>query len=104
MLILALRNLTSRPLRSSLTAFGLALAVAVLASLAAFGEGYRQALGRELDRMGVQMMLVPLGCPYDAAARVIKGRMLENSLPSAALDQARADSAVAVAAPMLLTS
>jgi putative ABC transport system permease protein len=82
---------------------GLAIAVAVLVCLSSFGNGYRRALGAELDRMGMQMMLVPLGCPYDAAARVLKGKGLENSLPQSALEEARRDPAVAVAAPLLMT-
>src|SRR5438477_4942388 len=100
MLNLALKSLLRRPVRSFLTAAGLAAAVAVLGSLSAFGEGYRAALHSELDRMGMEMMLVPLGCPYDAAARVLKGRTLENSLPEGALGAARRDPAVAVAAPL----
>jgi putative ABC transport system permease protein len=54
--------------------------------------------------MGFQMMLVPLGCPYDGAARVLKGKTLENSLPESILEQARRDPAVAVAAPLLMVS
>jgi putative ABC transport system permease protein len=104
MLTLALRGLLRRPMRSALTLAGLAIAVAVLGALSAFGTGYRSGLHRELDRMGMQMMLVPLGCPYDAAARVVKGRMLDNSLPQAALDAVRRDPAVAVAAPMLIAA
>jgi putative ABC transport system permease protein len=104
MLHLALRNLWGRPLRSSLTIGGIAVAVAVLLSLSAFGEGYRRALGAELGRMGMQMMLVPLGCPYDAAVRVIKGKTLENSLPESTTAYALRDPAVSVAAPMLLAS
>jgi putative ABC transport system permease protein len=104
MLALALRNLSRRPLRNGLTLAGLAIAVAVLVCLSAFGDGYRRALGGELDRMGLQMMLVPLGCPYDAAARVLKGRTLDNSLPESALMQARHDLAVAVAAPLFMAA
>jgi putative ABC transport system permease protein len=104
MLLLAFRNLVRRPLRNALTIAGLAVAVAVLACLSAFGHGYQLALRAELDRMGLQLMLVPLGCPYDAAARVLKGRTLENSLPESALDEARRDPAVAVAAPLLMAT
>lgn len=104
MLALAFRNLTRRPLRTALTIAGLALAIAVLAAVTAFGEGYRVGLRSELDRMGVQLMLVPLGCPYDAAARVLKARSLEYSLPEAALAAARRDPAVAVAAPLLMAA
>src|SRR6185436_6203805 len=104
MLWFALRNLRRRPLRNGLTLAGLAIAVAVLMCLLSFGQGYRRALRTELDRAGMQMMLVPLGCPYDAAARVLKNNSLENSLPAAALDSARYDPAVAVAAPLLMAA
>jgi len=104
MLLLAFRNLVRRPLRSALAVSGLASAVAVLACLSAFGDGYRRALSTEVDRMGLQMMLVPLGCPYDAAARVLKGKTLDSSLPESALEEARRDPAVAVAAPLLMAA
>ena len=104
MLLLAFRNLVRRPLRNTLTILGLAMAVAVFACLSAFSDGYQRALGTELDRMGFQMMLVPLGCPYDGAARVLKGQALENSLPASALEQVRRDPSVAVAAPLLMAA
>jgi putative ABC transport system permease protein len=104
MFALAWGNLIRRPLRTALTVSSLALAVAVLAALSAFGAGYQQGLHSELDRMGVQLMLVPLGCPYDAAARVLKGRSLEYSLPAEALEKVRHDPAVAVAAPLLMAA
>src|SRR5258708_36438715 len=86
MLPLAARNLFRRPLRTGLTLFGIAIAFAVLTCLLSFGEGYQKGLHKELNGMGMQMMLVPLGCPYDAAARVLKGRALDVTLPGAALD------------------
>lgn len=104
MIALALRNLSRRRLRSGLTLFGVAVAICVLACLLAFGEGYQRNLRRELDGMGIQMMLVPLGCPYDAAARVLKGKTLEASLPSSSLSTVQRDPAVACAAPMLMAT
>lgn len=104
MLTLVFRNLARRQLRSGLTLLGVGCAVAVLACLLAFGQGYQRGLQREMEGMGMQMMLVPLGCPYDAAAQVIKGKALENSLPADALQAARHDPAVAIAAPLLMTA
>ena len=104
MWLLAFRNLVRRPLRNGLTISGLAVALAVLAGLSAFGRGYQRALGAEIERMGIQMMLVPLGCPYDAAARVLKGMTLENSLPESALEAVRRHPAVAVAAPLFMAA
>jgi putative ABC transport system permease protein len=104
MFLLALRNLTRRPIRTGLTVTGLAIAVAVLVCLSSFGNGYKHALNVEVDRMGVQLMLVPLGCPYDAAARVLKAKTLDFSLPESVLAETRRDPAVAVAAPLLLAA
>lgn len=104
MIRLIFRSVTSRPLRSILTFAGIAIGTAVLICLIAFGEGYRHGLQRELDRSGVQMMLVPLGCPYDAAARVLRNNTLETALPEAALRATREDPAVAVAAPLLIAA
>lgn len=104
MTTLVLRNLTSRPLRHALTIVGVAVSMTLLLSIAALGDGYRRGLHRELDRSGVQLMLVPLGCPYDAAARVLKNNTLETSLPSEVLIAARADTNVAVAAPLLMAA
>ncbi len=100
MLGLAIRNLRRRPFRTGLTLAGLAVSTGLLTSLLAMSDGYQQGLRTELNRMGMQMMLVPLGCPYDAAARVLKGRDLNVTLPESALLDVRADAAVAVAAPM----
>ncbi len=104
LLRLAYRSLARRKLRSGLTLFGVSLAVALLASLLAFGKGYKRELTRELDGMGIQMMLVPLGCPYDAAARVLKGNALDVSLPASAFEVTRKDRAVENAAPLLMAA
>lgn len=104
MLHLALKNLLRRPIRSGLTVAGLAVSVGLLACLLSYAEGYRNGLRRELDAMGMQMMLVPLGCPYDAAARVLKGRALDVTLPGDALTTARRDPDIAVASPIYAAS
>src|SRR5258705_1287950 len=101
---LVLRNILRRPLRNALTIAGVAISIGLLVSLLAAGTGYRLNLSKELDRSGVQLMVVPLGCPYDAAARILKNNSLEVSLPMGALNQVRSDPAVAVAAPMLMVA
>jgi putative ABC transport system permease protein len=104
MLRLIMRNLLRRPLRNGLTLAGIAVASAMLICIVAFGDGYRNSLQGELNRSGVQLMLVPIGCPYDAAARVLQNNTLEHSLPAGVLDQARRDPSVAIAAPLLMAA
>ena len=85
-------------------AAALAIPVALFISLASLAAGYNRSLHTELDRMGVQIMLVPLGCPYDGAARVVKGQALDNTLPESALHIVRRDPEVEIAAPLLIVS
>lgn len=104
MLRLAFKGLLRYRLRATLVIGALAVPVAVLLCLSSLGSGYERLLRAELDGMGVQLMLVPLGCPYDAAARVVKGQALDNTLPQSALAQVRNDPAVALAAPLLIVA
>lgn len=101
---LVFQNILRRPLRSSLTCGGIAIAVALLLLIDQVAAGYRAQLLKELKGMGVHLMLVPLGCPYDAAARVLKGSTLESSLPESALIEAKADPEVEIAAPLLVAA
>jgi putative ABC transport system permease protein len=104
MLRLVLINLRRRPLRTCLTVFGVAIAIAVLALVENVGETYKAHLTKELNTMGIHLMLVPLGCPYDAAARVLKGNVLETSLPEDALTTVKTDPAIEIAAPLLVAA
>src|SRR5438270_4938700 len=73
MLLLALRNLCRRPLRTALTVSGVALAVAVLYGLSSFQQGYHRRLRAELAGLGAHILVVPKGCPYEAASIAIHG-------------------------------
>lgn len=104
MWLLATREILRHRLRTGLVIAALSIPVALRVLLASFGSSYERSLRAELDQMGVQLMIVPIGCPFDAAARIIKGKSLDETLPFAALDQVRADPAVAVAAPLLISA
>ena len=101
---LVLTNIFKRPVRSVLTAGGIAIALAVILLIDQIGASYRTQLTKELNSMGLHLMLVPLGCPYDAAARVLQGATLETSLPDSAVEIARSDRDVEIAAPLLIAA
>ena len=42
--------------------------MAALFSLISFQRGYQDSLKAELDRLGAHLLVVPKGCPYDAAS------------------------------------
>lgn len=69
----AYKNLWRKKIRSALTLLGIALSAWVLASLFGFNRGYRQALNRDIDNMGFQVLVTAKGCPYEAATLMLKG-------------------------------
>lgn len=69
----AWKNLTRRPVRTLLTAGGVALAVAVAVSLGGFNLGYKKAISGSIEQLGFQVMVMAKGCPYEAATMMLKG-------------------------------
>ena len=69
----AWKNLTRRPVRTLLTAGGVALAVAVAVSLGGFNLGYKHAIANSIEQLGFQVMVMTKGCPYEAATLMLKG-------------------------------
>lgn len=104
MLSLVIKAIGRRPLRTGLTVAGIAIAVSILLLIDQIAASYRAKLMLELDSMGMHLMLVPLGCPYDAAARVLKGNSLEHSLPESAINEVRRESEIEIAAPLLIAA
>lgn len=62
-----------RPLRTGVTVAGVAIAVAALFSLLAFHDGYQDGVRSEINRLGAHVLVVPKGCPYDAASMALHG-------------------------------
>ncbi|MFA5162180.1 MAG: ABC transporter permease [Elusimicrobiales bacterium] len=70
---MASKNLLRRKSRTALTAGGIALSTWALATLLGFSRGYENALNRDIDNMGFQVLLTAKGCPYEAATLMLKG-------------------------------
>ena len=88
---LAWKNLVRRPVRTALTAGGVALAVAVAVSLGGFNLGYRQAIAGSIEQLGFQVVVMAKGCPYEAATLMLKGGTGLLYLPEEAHAQIRTD-------------
>ncbi|HXJ57915.1 MAG TPA: ABC transporter permease [Verrucomicrobiae bacterium] len=93
-----------RPLRTAITAAGVAIAVAAVFSLLMFQDGYRQGLSREIDRLGAHILVVPKGCPYDAASIALHGANWPCYLNSAYLAEISRSVGVLSAAPALMAA
>jgi putative ABC transport system permease protein len=97
-------NLRRGKLRGVVTAGGVAAAVALAFCLLSFQRGYRRGIASELDRLGAHLLVVPKGCPYDAASIALHGASWPCYLKSEYLRTVRRTAHVAVAAPVLMSA
>src|SRR5688500_13206126 len=100
----ASRNLSRRPVRTAVTTAGVALAVAAFFSIVSFQRGYQRGLHLELDRIGAHLLVVPKGCPYDAASMALHGANWPCYLKEQYLAEVRAAPGVATAAPVFMAA
>ncbi len=99
---LAAKNLTRRWGRTGLTVIGVAIAISVLFSLLALNSGYEKELNKEVNRMGVHILAVPKGCPYEAASLIIHGGVIPKYLSATDLNNVTGIPDVELATPMLM--
>lgn len=101
---LALLNLWRRPGRTGVSIASVAVAVAALFSLLAFQRGYTRGMTGELDRLGAHVLIVPKGCPYDAASIALHGARWPCYLKTAFLEEVKATPSVATTAPVFMSA
>lgn len=101
---LAIRNGGRRPLRTLVSLTGVAIAMAALFSLLQFQRGYQRGMADELDHLGAHILVVPKGCPYDAASIALHGARWPCYLKAAYLQEVRQTSSVLTAAPALMNA
>ena len=99
----ALKNLFAHRTRTLLTLGSMTVAVAVLFTLVSFNRGYERALKTQLQGMGIHMMVVPVGCPYEAASLILKGGKITSYLPASVLDEVRKIPEIDIAAPSFMS-
>jgi putative ABC transport system permease protein len=103
-LALSFNEWRRRPLRKGVTTAGVAIAVAAMFSLLAFHNGYRDGVRNEIDRLGAHVLVVPKGCPYDAASIALHGANWPCYLNSNYLRDVSATPGVASAAPAFMAA
>lgn len=99
-----LKNLLRNKVRTILTILSIAISVMVLFSLLSFTKGYEKGMTSELGKMGYQIMLVPRGCPYEAASLALSGGKIPNYFSYSVLDEVRKIPEVEIAAPFFMSA
>lgn len=87
-----------------LTAIGVSIAIGTSFSLLLFERGYRRALHKEFERLGAHILVVPKGCPYDAASLALHGANWPCYLQDSYLKDVRAVAGIESVAPALMTA
>jgi putative ABC transport system permease protein len=99
---IAYKNLLRKKARTLLTLVGIMLSSWVLVSLLGFNRGYENALNRDIDNMGYQLMVMAKGCPYEAATMMLQGgtglRYIEQSM----VDSIMKEPEIAEVTPILM--
>ena len=85
-----------------LTVLGVAIAISVLFSLLALNSGYEKELNKEVNSLGVHILAVPKGCPYEAASLIMHGGVIPKYLSDSDYRNVSTIAGVELAAPMLL--
>jgi putative ABC transport system permease protein len=99
---LGLKNLLRRPVRTTLTVAGVAVAIAVLYSLLEFQKGYERGLREDLNALGAHIMVVPKGCPYEASTIVLHGGKWPRYLKQEYMEKVRAVPGIEESAGILM--
>src|SRR3990170_4094441 len=103
-ILFALKNLLRNKIRTLLTVLSIAVSVTVLFSLLSFTKGYEKGMTGELGKMGYQIMIVPRGCPYEAASLALSGGKIPNYFSYSVLDEVRKIPEVEIAAPFFMSA
>lgn len=101
-LTLAAKNLLRRRGRTVLTVLGVSIAISVLFSLLALNSGYERELDKEVNSMGVHVLAVPKGCPYEAASLIIHGGVIPKYLSGGDVENVSRIDGVELATPILM--
>src|SRR3954471_11913149 len=100
----SLREWRRRPLRTIVTIAGIGIAVAALFSMLSFHDGYRDGIHKEIDQLGAHVLVVPKGCPYDAASIALHGANWPCFLKADYLQEISHQPGVANAAPAFMSA
>src|SRR5436190_24221611 len=91
-------------LRTVIAAAGVGIAIASFSCLMSFHRGYQHGIRQELDHLGAHVLLVPKGCPYDAASMALHGASWPCYLKQWYLQEVCAVPEVAIAAPIFMAA
>jgi putative ABC transport system permease protein len=75
-----LKNLKRNKNRTFLTILSVVIAITLFTSFLGLNEGYTRSVLKDTENLGVHLLAIPKGCPYEATALIIHGGIIPNYL------------------------
>jgi len=100
--VLAWKNIQRFRTRSILTIFAVACSVGVLFSILSFHLGFEKNLEKEIEKTGLDFMVVARGCSFEVASLVLYGAVLPKYLDDGLIVKVRESEGVEFATPILV--
>ncbi|MBI5188790.1 MAG: ABC transporter permease, partial [Nitrospirae bacterium] len=98
---LAAKYISRQRVRTILTMFAVAISIAALFSILSYTKGFEKRIGRELHRVGIDFMIVPVGCPYEVASLILSGVVTTKVYDESIVPLIRKTEGIELASPML---
>jgi putative ABC transport system permease protein len=99
LLRLAYKNILRKKRRSLLTIIGFAASISLLFAVFSITSGFEKRIDRELHRVAINFMVVPVGCPHEIASLLFYGKVSPVFLDESIVDNI-ADPRIEMASPM----
>ena len=74
------KNLKRNRSRIFLTILSVVISITFLISFLGLIEGYNKAIMKDINNLGVHLLAIPKGCPYEATALIMHGGIIPNYL------------------------
>jgi putative ABC transport system permease protein len=100
---LSWNNILRYKTRSILTIFAVACSVGVLFSILSFDIGFERNLAKEIEKTGIDFMIVSKGCSFEVASLVLYGAVMPKYLDEGLLDKVKHVEDVEIASPVLIS-
>ena len=102
LLLWPLANIRHNPWVSAITVLGVGGAAFVVATLLGFLVGYQEAVKRDVDRMGYDLLITAKGCPYEAATLMLRGGVGMRYMPDGVVAKLAQEPEVRATFPALI--
>ncbi len=102
LIIWPLANIRHNRWISLVSVVGMAIAAFIVATLLGFLSGYQEAVRRDVDRLGYDLLITAKGCPYEAATLMLRGGVGLRYMPDGVVARLEADPAVEATFPTLI--